>query len=98
MVASHHVAKRLNRSLTDERKTKNMDDHGQYDQWQAPRPVGAPDHRDNNAEARSGLGNCHEGPPFRFGPLYCITSGTAVSTFLMGGGLHFPVSASDCGE
>src|SRR5271167_458257 len=40
-----------------------MGEHSQYDQRQTPCPVGAPNHRGDDEEAESNLGNSHSRPP-----------------------------------
>src|SRR5208337_3120412 len=50
----------VNDSLAYDQKARDVDEHGQHDQWQTPSPVGTPHERVViNEDAASGLGNSH---------------------------------------
>ena len=54
LAAKHHDS-----FLVYEHEPQNMDDHGQYDQWQSPFPVGAPCRLHDKIGVESGSGNSH---------------------------------------
>jgi hypothetical protein len=50
----------VNHPLAYGQEARDMDEHGQHDQWQAPSPVGAPRERlIINENSASRLGNSH---------------------------------------
>lgn len=49
----------MNDALVNDQEARDMEEHGQHDQWQTPSPVRTPGKRIVRQYVESGLGNAH---------------------------------------